>query len=120
MSKAGSGKVDLESIDQYLRGPERSPVELEPTAGYFRRVRAQINLSKARAANIVAYVLVTGLVASLPLYILAVWIAPTDSSELLSVVFTKWYDVVSPLLGAVIGALFGMSIASRRKDIDDP
>jgi hypothetical protein len=31
-------------------------------------------------------------------------------------VFGKWYDVVAPLVGAVIGALFGMTIASRQRE----
>jgi uncharacterized integral membrane protein len=120
MPAVDSRKMDLESIDQYIRGPDRRPVELEATEGYLRRVRAQINLSKSRAANIVAYALVAGIVASLPLYVVAVCLMPAVSVDVLSVVFTKWYDVVAPLMGAVIGALFGMSIASRRRDMDDP
>ena len=83
---------------------------------YVKRTKATIGLSKAKAANIVAYMLVGGLVSSLLLYVLAVALAPAEASEQIAAVFNKWYDVVAPLAGAVIGALFGMSIANRRDE----
>ena len=115
----GPEQLDLESIDAYIRKSNGGALRLESPEAYLKRVRAAIKWSKSRAANWVAIILVLGLVGSLPLYVFAVGsINPEDSNEI-NIVFQKWYDVVAPLLGAVIGALFGMSIASRERDVSD-
>src|SRR5262249_1132250 len=114
MADEHRGDVDLESTPS--QKGEGGLVSLEPVDGYVRRVRAEIRLSWVRAANVVAYILVAGVVGSLPLYVLAVgWLGEAWSKDAVPV-FTKWYDVVSPLLGAVIGALFGITIATRQRD----
>lgn len=119
MAETGGDHIDLEPTDQYLRKTDVGLLGLESIDAYVRRVKARIKLSRARAANVVAYILVGGVVFSLPLYVLAVALVTGDVSEDLATVFTKWYDVVAPLLGAVIGALFGMSIATRQRDQGD-
>ena len=107
---------DLESTDDYVRPLENGMLQLEPVDSYVKRVTADIKLSKAKAANWIGYILVLGVVTSLYLYVWAVMNSERDVAEQLERVFFKWYDVVAPLLGAVIGAMFGMSIASRQKD----
>lgn len=119
MAETNGDRIDLEPTDQYVRKTDVGLLGLESIDAYLRRVKAEIKMSRARAANVVAYILVAGLVFSLPLYVLAVAVVSGDVSEDLAAVFTKWYDVVAPLIGAVIGALFGMSIASRRTDQSD-
>ena len=115
----GTDRVDLESTASYLRSDSSGPVDLESPGQYMERARADVHRSKAKAANVVAYILVTGLVLSLPLCLLAVGLAGGQIGENTAAVFTKWYDVVAPLLGAVIGAMYGMSIANRRNAAGD-
>jgi hypothetical protein len=93
-----------------------SSVGLEPLDAYVTRSKAQRELVKARTAGRVALILVSGLVLSLPLYVfaMALSLSGIDFSDRITTVFTKWYDVMAPLVGAVIGALFGLSIANRR------
>jgi hypothetical protein len=90
-------------------------VDLEPTDAYIRRTKADVHRSKAQAANRVALVLVLGLVLSLPLYIVMIGLFPSEvTTAHFERVFIKWYDVMSPLVGAVIGALFGLSLSDRK------
>lgn len=112
----GWAEIDLESTERYLQLPGESVLQLEPVDVYVGRVKAHISLSKARAANQVAHVLVWGLVLSLPLNALVIGFGRPEASTEIAGVFTKWYDIVAPLLGAVIGALFGLSIASRSRE----
>ena len=113
---AGGDHLDLESIDDYLRTDGNGTIGLESPDVYLKRVKAAIKLSKARAANIVALVLVIGVVLSLPLHAVTLFLTSPDAYKEVNDVFSKWYDVVVPLLGVVIGAMFGISIASREKD----
>jgi|GEM_PF-3530539 hypothetical protein len=116
MTSADEPRIDIESTDDYVRPAQNGILQLEPVDSYVKRVTANIKLSKAKAANWIGYTLVFGVVSSLYLYVWAVMASERDVSEQLATVFSKWYDVVGPLLGAVIGALFGMSIASRQQD----
>jgi len=116
MDGVDGDNIDLEPTNQYLRKVESGVLGLEPVDAYVKRVKARINLSNAQAANVAAYMLVGGVVLSLPLYVLAVVLVTRESSGEIATVFTKWYDVVAPLAGAVIGALFGMRVASRERD----
>jgi hypothetical protein len=116
MAEADGDRLDLESITRYMIKTDNPTVGLEHVDSYVKRTKAAIGLSKAKAANVIAYILLGGLVVSLPLYIVALAIMPTGSYEQLALVFGKWYDVVAPLAGAIIGALFGMSLASRRSE----
>ena len=114
--------IDIEPVEQYVQPAEHGAdgLRLEPVDSYVKRVKATISLSKARAANLVAYIMVIGVVSALPIYAVLYVILATsghsDSTGELGAVFTKWFDVVGPLLGAVIGALFGLSVAARQKD----
>lgn len=88
---------------------------LEPPDRYFRQdVSALIAHGKARTANLVAVVLVTGVVLSLPLYLLVVWCGPTYVQHS-GVVFDKWYSIMSPLAGTAIGAYYGARIGEARR-----
>ena len=119
MAGADADNTDLERTSEYLRDADGSLVGLEPVDSYVRRVKAKIHLSRAHAANVVAYLLVGGFVLSLPLYALAVGLMTTEASQRVVTVFTRWYDVVAPLVGAVIGGLFGISIAGRQGEEKD-
>lgn len=119
MAETEGDIFDLESTTTYVRRDDSPAVGLEHIDNYVRRTKADIVLSKAKAANIISYILLGGLVLSLPLYIIAIAIMPIEHAPQLASVFGKWYDVVAPLAGAVIGGLFGMSIANRRNASKD-
>jgi hypothetical protein len=92
-------------------------VDVEPTDAYVKRARADVHRSKARAANWVALILVLGLVLSLPFYVVAIAsLSSEPTATHIERIFLKWYDVVSPLVGAVIGALFGLSFSERGRE----
>src|SRR5713101_1879162 len=87
-------------------------VDLEATDAYVKRAKADVHRSKARSANWVSLILVLGLVLSLPFYVVAIASFPSEPTPThIERIFLKWYDVVSPLVGAVIGALFGLSFS---------
>ena len=110
-------KVDLEPTDQYATSPNGGKVDLEGTDVYLRRAKADVHRSKAQAANRIALVLVFGLVISLPFYVVAVGLFQSEATAThIERIFMKWYDVVSPLVGAVVGALFGLSFADRGRE----
>jgi ABC-type spermidine/putrescine transport system permease subunit II len=89
-------------------------MDLEATDAYLKRAKADAHRSKTRAANWVALILVLGLVMSLPVYVIALASLSADTASTnLDRIFLKWYDVVSPLVGAVIGALFGLTFSER-------
>lgn len=88
-----------------------SPLNLEQTDPYLKRVVADMRRSRSHTADRVAIILVSAVVLSLPLYVIAVALVGTVDEDDLTRIFGKWYDVVSPLLGAAIGALFGIAIA---------
>ena len=80
---------------------------IEPPSRYMRHdIGAEIEHGKARTANAVAVILVIGVVLSLPIYLAAVWRAPT-ASDRIAAVFDKWYAIVSPLAGTAVGAYYG-------------
>ncbi len=92
-------------------------VDLEATDAYVKRARADVHRSKARAANWVALILVLGLVLSLPFYVVAIAsLSSEPTSTHIERIFLKWYDVVSPLVGAVVGALFGLSFSEKGRE----
>ena len=109
-------------LEARRRQPEPQPtgvgsqVDLEETDPYLKRVVADMRRSRARTADRVAIILVSAVVLSLPLYVIAVALAGTVDEDDLARIFGKWYDVVSPLLGAAIGALFGIAIARPSQD----
>src|SRR5262245_9931408 len=89
-------------------------LDLEPTDAYLKRAKADIHRSKARAANRVALILVIGLILSLPLSVSAMASVSADSSGAhMERIFQRWFDIMSPLVGAVICALFGLSVSER-------
>ena len=96
-------------------GGSQQRVELEETDQYLRRTVAEIRRARFRTADRVASTLVFAVVGSLPLYVLAAALAGTIEKDGLERIFDKWYDVVSPLLGAAIGALFGIAIANPNR-----
>jgi hypothetical protein len=118
MAAADRDAIELEPTTEYLRRVElpvdTRPMNEENTSDYIKRVQATIGVTKARTANVVAYILLGGVVLSLPIYVVALAVLPVGHSEQLATVFAKWYDVVAPLAGAVIGGLFGLSIADKR------
>ena len=91
-------------------------VELEDTENYIRKAHADIKRSEARTARFVAITLVLGLVVSLPLYMAVALMVEPNSLDRVDPVFRRWYDIVAPLLGAVIGGLFGIAGSNARRD----
>jgi len=86
---------------------EAFEVDLEPTEDYYRRCTTdRIRRDKARTANLLAIILIVGVVLSLPMYLLSIWIAP-EGADRFVVVFEKWYAIVSPLAGTALGAYYG-------------
>jgi hypothetical protein len=104
-----------EKNDAYLSPCDSNEVGLESPDNYLKRVRADKEREKAKVANWVALILVSGLVLSLPFYVFTIWLVGAESTDV-EEIFGKWYDVTAPLVGAVIGALFGLSIANRNSD----
>lgn len=106
-----------DDLDTRRAQPEPQPtgvgsqLELEETDPYLKRVVANIRQSRARTADRVALILVSAVALSLPLYVIAIALVGTVTEDDLTRIFGKWYDVVSPLLGAAIGALYGIAIA---------
>jgi len=90
---------------------ERFEIDLEESDRYLRQVPAQIQHERARTANLVAIVLVFGVVLSLPVYLVAAWIKP-DQIEASRAIFDKWYAIVGPLVGTAIGAYYGARFGS--------
>jgi hypothetical protein len=110
-------KLDLEGTDKYEAKSPNGEVGLEATNSYLRRARADVHRSKAKAANWVALILVFGLVLSLPFYVIAIGLFTSETGAAhIERIFLKWYDVVSPLVGAVVGALFGLSLSDRGRE----
>ena len=105
----------IEKDEEYLSPYSTNELGLESPDNYLKRVRADKEKEKARVANWVAIILVSGMVLSLPFYIFTVWLVGSDSPNV-NEIFEKWYDVTAPLVGAVIGALFGLSMANRTND----
>jgi hypothetical protein len=119
MTPADRDVIQIESAEDYLRRVElpidnTPPLNEENVSDYIKRAQATIGMTKARTANSIAYILLGGVVLSLPVYVVAIAVLPTGHYEQLASVFSKWYDVVAPLAGAVIGGLFGLSVANRR------
>jgi hypothetical protein len=109
--------VDGKRIGNIANDSSAGQVDLEATDAYLRRAKADVHRSKARAANSVALILVLGLIVSLPFYVLALSVFPSEvAGAHLERIFMKWYDVVSPLVGAVIGALFGLTFSDKGRD----
>jgi hypothetical protein len=89
-------------------------VDLEATDSYLSQAKADVHRSKARAANWVALILVFGLVLSLPLNVLAMAsISGEGTITHLDGAFQRWYDILAPLVGAVVGYLFGLTAFER-------
>lgn len=93
---------------------DKKEVDLEATDAYLRRAKADAQRLKARATNWIALILVIGLVLSLPLQVVAVaWFPGEAKVSQLEHVFERWYDVLTPLVAAVVGALFGLGLSER-------
>jgi hypothetical protein len=117
VSQQTNTTADLEPTHQYAGAPPGSRVDLEATAAYMKRAKADIHRSKAQAANRIALILVLGLVLGFPFYVLAIGIFQSEAAAThLERVFLRMYDVIGPLVGAVIGALFGLSFSERGRE----
>lgn len=91
-------------------------VDLEATDSYLRQAKAEVHRSKARAANWVALILVLSLVLSLPLNVVAMAsISGEGTGTHLDRVFQRWNDILAPLVGAVVGYLFGLRAGEREQ-----
>lgn len=103
-----------DDLNEMVRPVHRVGLEREDV--YVRRVGAEIKRSKATAAIWVTMTLAGGIVAALPCYLLAVVSVEPDRLEPISMVFTEWFRAVTPILGAAVGALVGVSIVNSNKD----
>ena len=81
------------------------PLDIDPIDPYLKRTPAIIERQRARTANVVALSLIAGVIGSLPLHLIALWLCP-DAAESTGQVFEKWYALVSPLAGAAVGAYY--------------
>ena len=80
-------------------------LDIDPTDAYLKRTPADIERQRARTANTVAMLLIAGVIGSLPLHLLALWLCP-DAAQSTAEVFERWYALVSPLAGAAVGAYY--------------
>ena len=86
---------------------EEFKLDVDPVEAYLQQTPALIDREKARTANLVAIILVSGVVAALPLHLLAIWILPTTADSIGSV-FEKWFGIMGPLTGAAVGAYYAV------------
>ncbi len=94
---------------------ESFEMDLEPAGPYLRHdIPALIQHERAKTANLVALILVAGVVLSLPTFVIAAWIKP-DGIEVTRAIFDKWYAIISPLVGTAIGAYYGSRFGSSGK-----
>ncbi|MCI0743220.1 MAG: hypothetical protein L0Y72_29690 [Gemmataceae bacterium] len=93
---------------------ESFELDLDRVESYLSQTPAVIERGRARTANLVALLLITGLLISLPLYMAAILVNP-DASQVLASVFDKWYAIVSPLAGAAIGAYYATRAEPEQK-----
>lgn len=94
---------------------ESFQMDLEPAEHYLRH-EMRMQREKARTANLVALVLVVGVIGSLPLYLLSIWLKP-DVAERFMMGFDKWLTIVSTLAGTAIGAYYGARIEKNRPEV---
>jgi len=92
---------------------ESFEMDLEPPEHYLHEMRLQ--QEKARTANRVAVFLVVGIIGSLPLYLLVIWLKP-DAAERFMSGFDKWLTIVSTLAGTAIGAYYGARIEGNSRE----
>lgn len=107
---------DTESINGALQGTDEEGIGLERLSVYLQSAKAKVVVSRARVANAVALILVLAVVLSLPLSVWAVSRFPVEQASLLRDIFDRWYDIVGPILGAAVGALFGFACAGRGRE----
>lgn len=72
-----------------------SQIDLEETDPYLKRVVADMRRSRARAADLVAIILVSAVVLSLPLFVVAIALVGTVDENDLTRIFGRWYCVAS-------------------------
>lgn len=90
--------VDQDNGDEFR-------LDIDAIDSYLKRTPAVIERQRARTANLVAVSLIAGVIGSLPLHLLALWLCP-DAADSTGQVFEKWYALVSPLAGAAVGAYY--------------
>jgi hypothetical protein len=84
---------------------ESFELDVERVQSFLRQTPAVIERDRARTANLVALLLVSGVLISLPVYMIALLVRP-DAAASLATVFERWYAIVSPLAGAALGAYY--------------
>ena len=84
---------------------EEIRLDTEPLDEFLKRTPAVIERQRAWTANLLAVLLVAGVLLSLPVYLFTLLWKP-DSAELINVVFEKWFALISPLAGAAVGAYY--------------
>src|SRR5687767_4805651 len=91
-----SFQIDVEPVDQFLRHEQH------------------LEREKAKTANLLALLLVGGVLGSLPIYLVAVWILPQAVDRFASG-FDKWLTLVSTLAGTAIGAYYGARVEKAKR-----
>ncbi len=94
-----------------MSGPEVEEInlELDDLPAHQRRLEH----AKSRTANLVAVILVCGLILALVLYTLSAWINE-DFTERLQVFYEKWLGFLSPFVGMALGFYFGSEKRRQR------
>ena len=88
--------------DDPIESGEEFPLGIEPIDKYLTRAAAKIAHERARTENRIALILIISVVASLPVYFLAIWIRP-DSAVELKEAYDRWLMIIGPLAGAAVG-----------------
>jgi len=94
---------------------ESFQVDLVPPEKYLHPEQ-RIDHERARTANVLALILVTGMVSSILVHLLVVLIKP-DAAERFTAGYDKWLTIIGTLTGTAIGAYYGaqMEKAKERK-----
>ncbi len=90
---------------------EEIQLDTDSLGDYKKLTPAVIERHKARTANALAILLIAGVVASLPIHLLALLFIP-ESADSIATVFGKWYALMSPLAGAAVGAYYASQAKS--------
>lgn len=98
--------------------PHESPtiteiaLDIDRKENFIENVKTEIARDKARTENRLATILVCALIASLPVYYVAVYYMPSNTAALTDAI-DRWFTVLGPLAGAALGVGYLRNSSSK-------